>query len=244
MGSVLTLQHLQRNQENANVIKKEIVCQTKSPLHGIWKKFCSHYQSSVIRDPLGISVALFTCITITAALNMFSTMPFILNDVGYSLQSAASAMSVAAVADLVTRAVCATITDRSWVNPRVLYGVAQIIFIVVPFALSSGCHLWWVVLVCMSSIGVGLGILYALDVFIIIRLLGVEKLQSVFGMSQIFRVFTFPSLGPIGGVLRDTTGSYASAMFFFACAIFLAHLIMISTFFYTNCRNRTKSQPL
>lgn len=56
-----------------------------------------------------------------------------LSDAGFSLKEAASAMSVAAVMDLVTCLLAASITDLPQVSPRVLYSVGQLIFIVVPF---------------------------------------------------------------------------------------------------------------
>lgn len=227
---------LDKNEENNNNDKDTEALQSKD--QGIWKKFLSHYRPSVLKDPLVICTALCTCLSITSVLNIFATMPFILNEAGYDLQASASAMTAAAMADLVTRIACAATVDRPWVKTRILYGVSQVISIAAPMAIIAGTSNWIMVLASMIFIGVGLGIMYVLDVFIIIRVLGVEKLQSVYGVSQLLRVVAFGTLGPVGGVLRDATGSYASAIIFFTCVVFLGMLLLIFTLFYTQFKKK------
>ena len=51
------------------------------------------------------------------------------------------------------------------------------------------------VLVCMVLFGIGLGTIHLLDVYIIVRVLGPELLQSVFGISQLFRTILFIVVG-------------------------------------------------
>lgn len=58
---------------------------------------------------------------------------------------------------------------------------------------------WWVVVACMGLFGMGLGTLYVLDVLIVVRVLGVQRLSSVFGLSHFFRCVVFFILGPVGG---------------------------------------------
>ncbi|XP_068214848.1 monocarboxylate transporter 13-like isoform X2 [Palaemon carinicauda] len=200
---------------------------------GVWRKFLSHYKPSVLRDPLVITTALCTCISITTVLNVFSTVPFVLNDAGYSLQESARAMSVAAFSDLVTRAVCAAVVDFSWVNVRLLYAFAQIIAILAANALLPVSGNYPLVLLAMGSLGIGLGIMYVLDVFIIIRVLGIERMQSVFGISQLLRVFAFATLGPLGGVLREVTGTYDASIILYTFSIMFGLLLLLFTCVYT-----------
>lgn len=203
---------------------------------GIWKKFLNHYKPSVLRDPLIISTALVTCISITTALNVFSTVPFILSDAGYSLRESAWPMSVAALADLATRTACAAVVDYSWFNVRFLYAGAQIITILATNALVPSLDNYTMVLLTMGSLGIGLGIMYVLDVFIIIRVLGVDRMQSVFGISQLLRVFAFATLGPLGGVLREVTGTYDASIILYSCNLMLGLLLLLFTLFYTHFR--------
>ncbi|XP_064101081.1 uncharacterized protein LOC135211796 [Macrobrachium nipponense] len=199
-------------------------------------------QTAFWKDPLIMSVALFTSVTIPTAINIFAAVPFAMSDAGFSVQLAASAVSVNAVVDFFTRLFCALIVDQPWASPRMIYGLGQIVLICVPLGLMSGLHNYWVIFLCMGVLGVGLGIVYALDVFIIAYLAGEENLVLVFGISQFFRAIGFLMLGPIGGVLRDATGSYASAFLFFIGAVALAFMILIFTVFHTHHHSQSGIQ--
>ncbi|XP_064109024.1 monocarboxylate transporter 3-like isoform X2 [Macrobrachium nipponense] len=67
---------------------------------GIWKKFLQQFKPSVFRDPLVVTTALFTCLSITILLNIVALVPFLLNDAGYNLQDASWPVSVAAFTDM------------------------------------------------------------------------------------------------------------------------------------------------
>ncbi|XP_063589532.1 monocarboxylate transporter 9-like isoform X5 [Penaeus indicus] len=100
---------------------------------GVWQHFKNHYKPSVLKDPLVISVAVVNCITMVAALNVFSTIPFVLDEAGYSLQESATVMSSAAIIDLVTRLAGAAITDLPHFRPRAVFGFAQLVYVVTPY---------------------------------------------------------------------------------------------------------------
>ncbi|XP_071548561.1 uncharacterized protein [Panulirus ornatus] len=78
---------------------------------GLWAKFRAQYNMAVLRDPMIVITALVKCLSFTTAINIFATIPFVLSDAGFSLKEAASAMSAAAVMDLVTCLLAASITD-------------------------------------------------------------------------------------------------------------------------------------
>lgn len=58
---------------------------------------------------------------------------------------------------------------------------------------------WSVVLICAAGFGIGLGIMYVLDLLLMIFILGNKKFQSVFGVSMVFRSCCSLVIGPIGG---------------------------------------------
>ena len=71
-----------------------------------------------------------------------------------------------------------------------------------PSAVVLMCNIsqWWVVLVCMAALGMGLGIAFLLDVLLVVRVLGAHRMMVVFGLSQFFRCVAYTVLGPSGGV--------------------------------------------
>lgn len=75
----------------------------------------------------------------------------------------------------------------------------MIFFLITLTVLLAWTDEWLVVMACAGAFGMGLGCLYLLDVLIMVRLLGVEKLQSVLGMSQLLRSVAFIFIGPVGG---------------------------------------------
>lgn len=196
---------------------------------GVWQQFKNHYKPSVLKDPLVISVAVVNCITMVAALNVFSTIPFVLDEAGYSLQESATVMSSAAIIDLVTRMAGAAITDLPHFRPRVVFGFAQLIYVVTPYVLLAWTDEWLVVMACAGAFGMGLGCLYLLDVLIMVRLLGVEKLQSVLGMSQLLRSVAFIFIGPVGGSIREASGTYWATLAFFSSSMLVGFVIMVIT---------------
>ncbi|XP_066956586.1 monocarboxylate transporter 4-like isoform X3 [Macrobrachium rosenbergii] len=202
----------------------------------LWKKFLCQFKPSVFRDPLVVTTALFTCLSITTLLNIVALVPFLLNDAGYNLQDASWPVSVAAFTDIATRAVCATVIDFPWLNVRLLYAVAQIIAILAPNALVLGSDNYTMVLLTMGSVGIGLGIMYVLDVYIIIRVLGIEKMQSVYGISQLLRALAYTIIGPMGGVLRQATGSYMASIILYTCTVSVGLCLLTFTCFYTHFR--------
>ena len=60
---------------------------------------------------------------------------------------------------------------------------------------------WWVVVTCMMIYGTGLGTVQTLDMYLIVKVLGAEMLQSVMGISMLFRSATFLVLGVTLGKL-------------------------------------------
>ncbi|XP_042883522.1 monocarboxylate transporter 9-like isoform X2 [Penaeus japonicus] len=196
---------------------------------GVWQHFRNHYKPSALKDPLVVSVAVVNCITMVVALNIFSSIPFILDDAGYTLQESATVMSTAAVIDLVTRLAGAAITDLPHFKPRMVFGFAQLIYVVVPYVFLAGSDQWLVVMACAGAFGLGLGCLYILDVLLMVRLLGVEKLQSVLGMSQLLRSVGFIFIGPVGGSIRDVTGNYWATLAFFSSCMLTGFVIMVFT---------------
>ncbi|XP_068214842.1 monocarboxylate transporter 4-like isoform X2 [Palaemon carinicauda] len=234
MGSVLTLQQFPIE----GVITEEPDEDEESPVkvsskEGFSKKFrCPN--TDFLKDPLLMGVALFTSITIPTAMNIFGIVPFAMRDAGYSVQSAAFAVSVHAVVDLFTRLLCAFISNQDGVHPRSIYGFGQFILMCVPLGFIAGWNYNWVVFLCMGILGVGIGIIYALDLYLMAHLNGIEKVPLVFSTSQFFRAIGFLTLGPVGGVLRDVTGNYTCTFVFFIGAVALAFMIMLSTVFYTH----------
>lgn len=58
---------------------------------------------------------------------------------------------------------------------------------------------WTIVLICAAGFGFGLGIMYVLDLLLMMDILGQKKFQSVFGVSMVFRSCCSLVIGPIGG---------------------------------------------
>ncbi|KAK3890003.1 hypothetical protein Pcinc_006031, partial [Petrolisthes cinctipes] len=249
LGSILTLDQQQHNQysdaSNGGVEKnEEEYRRERSAWQRVWIRFRSLYNLRLISDPLATGLALGSSLTMTASTNILVAIPFLLIETGYPLQSVATAMSTAAVVDLVSRLAVSPITDLPCVNVCNLYRLGQLVFSTVPFVLVSKVDEWWVVLLCMALFGMGLSIIYVLDVFIVIRVMGVQHLSSVYGLCQFFRCLIFCVLGPVGGELRKTTGNYTASIIFYSCVMWTGFLFLLATSIYSYCSSKDKASSL
>ncbi|XP_063883815.1 monocarboxylate transporter 9-like isoform X2 [Scylla paramamosain] len=237
-GSVLTLQDNDVTDERQQDPEKQL-----GPMRRVWIKFRSQYNVKLMKDPLAMGVALATCLSITGSINIFAAIPFVLAEADYSLQDTATAMSVTAVVDLFTRMLGAFITDCPRVDVRLIYVFAQLIYIVVPYVLLCNSGQYWIMLACMAALGMGLGVFYLLDVLLVVRILGVHRMGTVMGLSQFFRCLAFIALGPAGGQLRDTTGSFFATVLFMSSVVLVGFLFLIFTTFTAHCCRPATPKP-
>lgn len=158
---------------------------------------------------------------INGFLNFVMMVPFAMLDVGLSKDTSAWSLSVSAICNLVTRFLVSTLSDFQWFNKRLTYmsGYLLISVSIIAFTFTTTSKL---LLACMATYGVGVGACMGIYNIVIIDVMGVERLGAVFGTSSFCNSIGFVCIGPLIGLIRDVTQSYAVSMRITAGIVLLA----------------------
>uniref|UniRef100_A0A0P4W7D1 Major facilitator superfamily (MFS) profile domain-containing protein n=1 Tax=Scylla olivacea TaxID=85551 RepID=A0A0P4W7D1_SCYOL len=150
-------------------------------------------------------------LSINGFLNFIMMVPFAMLDVGFSKDTSAWCLSVSAGCNLVTRFIVSTLSDFQWFKKRLAYrsGFVLISVSIIAFTFSTTSEQ---LLACMATYGVGVGACMGIYNIVIIDVMGVDLLATVFGASSFCTAIGFICIGPLIGLIRDVTQSYAVSM--------------------------------
>lgn len=178
----------------------------------------------VMRSRRALIINLAIAFLLTSHVSFCTMLPFSVQAVGHSLQDASYAVSVMGSCSLAARLVVSPMTDCAWFNMRTSYmasyAAISCIMLVFPFMKETR----WINVV-MGFYGMGVGMNISLNNLIMIKFMGLEKLPSVFGASQIFVGIGFLCAGPVIGLIRDVTQSYAVAIWILSFCVFCSFLV-------------------
>lgn len=166
---------------------------------------------AILKTPRGFIIASGGVCALNSYLNFLITAPFAIQHAGYSLEDAAWCMSYAAVANLVARFTASSLSDCHWFDMRIAYmsGVTVMAFSILLFSFMSDL-VWMKVTLVIWGFGVGVNV--SLYILIMPRFMGLEKMPSIFGAQSFATAFANLILGPLVGMIRDVSNSYAVAM--------------------------------
>ncbi|KAL7639977.1 UNVERIFIED_CONTAM: hypothetical protein RMT77_009391 [Armadillidium vulgare] len=148
-------------------------------------------------------------------------VPFVIINAGYSLKTAAWCSSLASIGNVVGRIVMTVLSDRKFFNVR--YGFTFGLFLIgtsiIAFSLVNDIK-FFIISICIW--GLGIGFTTALNITVMISVMGSEILPAVFGASSLITGFGIIALGTLAGVVKDATSSYTYALWMLGGCAFAA----------------------
>ncbi|KAL7639981.1 UNVERIFIED_CONTAM: hypothetical protein RMT77_009395 [Armadillidium vulgare] len=158
--------------------------------------------------------------------NFYMWVPFVITNAGYSLETAAWCSSYATTGNVVGRIVMTFISDRKFFNVRYgfMFGLFLIGSSIIAFSLVDDIKLYNIII---CGWGLGIGSTIALNVMVMIEVMGIEMLPTVLGVAALFQGFGGITLGTLVGVIRDATSSYTYSLWMLGGCEFVAFLLWL-----------------
>ncbi|KAG7168845.1 Monocarboxylate transporter 12-B-like 2 [Homarus americanus] len=170
---------------------------------------------SILKSPRAVVIAVGGMLTLNCWLNFLSLMPFAIQAAGHPLQAASMYMTVSAVFNLGVRLTVSMLSDFSWFSMRACYMTSTAVIVISTIAFSVVDDIKWQ-MVAMAGWGCGVGGYMGLFNLIMVHYMGLDKMAPTMGATLVLIGFGSISIGPIVGMMRDVTGSYAVSMWVLA----------------------------
>ncbi|CAL4123107.1 unnamed protein product, partial [Meganyctiphanes norvegica] len=146
-------------------------------------------------------------------LNFGMMVPFALQSTGYSLDSAAWAVSTGSIVNFCARLIVSVLSDQDWFNMRLFFigGFFLTALSMIVFSFLDGLIL---IYICMGIYGCGIGTCMSLYNLVQIEYMGIDNLAAMVAANCLLNAFGGIIIGPLVGVLRDVSNSFSISMFF------------------------------
>ncbi|RXG72174.1 Monocarboxylate transporter 9 [Armadillidium vulgare] len=137
-------------------------------------------------------------------------IPFAITNSGYSLESSAWCLSISSIANLAARIVTTVFADRRWFNVIYVYIFSTFLsgLCIGVFSFVEEMKFY---LACVSCWGFTSGLCQSLHPLVLISIMGEKLLPAIFGVSSLSIAIMQMILGPVIGIIRDSTHSYIYA---------------------------------
>nr|CAD7398446.1 unnamed protein product [Timema cristinae] len=154
-----------------------------------WRRFVTFMDLDLLKDLSYLNILFGLSVFYVAELNFKMIVPFFFANLGYNKVETAFFLSMTAIADVAARVILPPICDRVKIRRRTLFMVAAIFLgisrsgaALINFTLTISEH-------C-----------------------SLEKLPAAFGLHMVAKGLFIVAIGPLIGVIRDVTGSYAACI--------------------------------
>ncbi|XP_071521343.1 monocarboxylate transporter 14-like [Panulirus ornatus] len=198
----------------------------------------------ILKHPSSLIIALGSTFIVNGEASFIVMVPFAIQAEGHSLQTAAWCTSVAGICSFLTRLCVSALSDFPWFNMRLSYmaGIATMAISVIAFTLQTDVA-WQAGMVGVW--GCAVGVFYGLNNLLMTRIVSLRNLTSMYGAKNLMGALGFFSIGPLIGVIRDVSGSYAISMWVLSGIIltsFILWLFMPSAQAYDQRRRAKEAQ--
>ncbi|KAK7071815.1 hypothetical protein SK128_026023 [Halocaridina rubra] len=163
---------------------------------------------------------------INGYLNFLMTVPFAVQAAGYSPEDAAWCISITGICNFIARLSSSLLSDYSWFNMRLMYMAGSCIVGASTIVFSFLTNLT-LMKVTLGVWAYGIGVNISLYVLVMARIMGVENMAAIFGTQSLLVGLGYVVLGPLIGLIRDMSGSYAVSMWVMSAEIWLCVLLWV-----------------
>lgn len=180
----------------------------------------------ILMSPPALIIGVSSTLVINGYLNFIMMVPFMVQAAGHPLQASAWCVSVSGMCNLLTRVVVSALTDCSCFNMFACFVVSIFAIAASSLAFTFVTEMTWL-MVIMGVWGCSVGVFMGLYNLVMIQYMGVHNLPSMFGAACLLNGLGFISLGPLLGVVRDVTGSYAISIWILSGTEFLCVILWL-----------------
>ncbi|XP_045126545.1 uncharacterized protein LOC123513450 [Portunus trituberculatus] len=162
----------------------------------------------ILRSKRACIISLSSSLIVVNNLNFLMMVPFAFQDEGLSIDDSALCMSAMAVASLIIRSSCSLFSDFNFFSVRACYlsGCAVMCISAGVFPLLRSRE--WL-LVVMVVYGIGHGANMGTFTLMLIDVMGLKSLAPLLGTSCFCNGIGLFLIGPLIGIIRDASQSYA-----------------------------------
>ncbi|XP_043262144.1 uncharacterized protein LOC122402967 [Colletes gigas] len=183
----------------------------KSVMKQILQKINHVFDLDLLKDPIYVNIMVGMSAAIFAEANFSTLTPFILMDMKLSTKEIGIVMSIIGSLDLVFRMMAPFLGEWFHQPPRIMYLISLCLLII-----SRSSIIFVNAFTPMVIVAVGLGIAKGIRTvymsLVIPHYVPIEKLPNASGIQMIVNGLFLLTAGPILGVIRDRTGSYAACI--------------------------------
>ncbi|CAI2352781.1 unnamed protein product [Caenorhabditis sp. 36 PRJEB53466] len=180
--------------------KKSALAEIKTSLASIW-------DTELLCSPSFMTLAISGTLTVLAFLVPFTLLSDEMKQKGYEKEHTEKALMVIGGSNIVFRIICGAISDHPKLSALQVSNIASIIagtsMLFVPF-----CTEFWHYMAFCVVFAAGVACFAALRSVIAVELIGVEKLNTAFGIMMVFMGIGAVTGAPLASALRDLTGNY------------------------------------
>ncbi|XP_063611207.1 uncharacterized protein LOC134784933 isoform X2 [Penaeus indicus] len=184
--------------------------QDKSSLPDSESRICAVYHTiirvlrsvvkdiSILRSPVAVIIGLSATFCASGHTNFTMVVPFALQAVGHSPETAAWSISTAGIVNLVVRTSVSVMSDKKWFNMRLWYmvSIANLALSIFLFPFMTD---FVGITVVMSLMGLGVGGFQGMHNLLMARTIGLERLTSMFSTTSLLVGIGSMSIGPFAG---------------------------------------------
>ncbi|XP_025155951.1 uncharacterized protein LOC105182410 [Harpegnathos saltator] len=183
------------NEENESIVRRFL------------RWLAAMYDLDLLRDSTYVNMMLGMSVAIFAEANFSLLTPFILADMNMTTAEIASAMSLIATSDLISRGAAPFLGEWLRQSARMMYLLSLCLLIISRTLLLFANSITSVMIVAVG-LGIAKGIRSVYMVLVIPSYVPIEKLPSASAIQMLTNGIILTCVGPVIGLIRDSVGSY------------------------------------
>ncbi|XP_011862379.1 PREDICTED: uncharacterized protein LOC105559003 [Vollenhovia emeryi] len=189
--------------------------EVKSRQASFLRKIITNMDLDLLRDNRYIAIVLGMGVSLVAETNFNATIPFVLAELAdLDRTSIATVMSIQAAADITGRLCVPLLAQKAGWTCRNLYVISLLGSILGRAILSTWGDTYVIVIGVALVIGLAKGTKAVFQALIIPDYVPLERLPAASGIQMVCNGILSISVGPIIGLVHDSTDSYVGALYF------------------------------
>ncbi|XP_020283468.1 monocarboxylate transporter 6-like isoform X1 [Pseudomyrmex gracilis] len=241
----ITVQSRLLNEENSeeteqpnNRVKNKTELKKEDGRISFLKTIATTLDLDLLRDNRYIAVVLGMAVSLVAETNFNVMIPFVLAELAsLDRTSIAMVMSIQAAADITGRLCVPLLAQKAGWRCRNLYVISLLGSTFGRTILSTWGNLYAVVIGVFLIVGLAKGTKAVFQSLIIPDYVPLERLPAASGIQMVCNGILSISVGPLIGLIRDSTNSYVSALYFTSFLSLSCVFLWLISGLWTPCAN-------
>ncbi|KAL0121790.1 hypothetical protein PUN28_006924 [Cardiocondyla obscurior] len=204
-----------KEEEPSNHYSKTIENDVRNERFSFFRKIVANMDLDLLRDNRYIIIVIGMGVSLVAETNFNATIPFVLTELAnLDRTSIATVMSIQAAADITGRLCIPLLAQKTGWTCRNLYVISLLGSTLGRTILSTWGNTYVVVIGVALIVGLAKGTKAVFQALIIPDYVPLERLPAASGIQMVCNGILSISVGPIIGLVHDSTDSYVGALYF------------------------------